>query len=115
MVEVKFECFLGEQMHRDGVTRKSIYGKNVEALRRLPFEGKPGIADHQPEGRATSTSIGQVREILVRDPNHIRVDLVEGVLVAGFGVGSESTCSQANDPDSEHTVFRGRLDCDPNP
>ena len=73
MPSIKFERFARQKMNRYSIARKRIHGEQIEFLRRFVPERQSRVTRDNPR---SSRAAAQEREICARNPDHIRIDLV---------------------------------------
>ncbi len=105
--QVDAQRLLGDEVHRDGITRERVHRQHVEALRRLALEVEARIAQHHLDARL---AVREVAEFLARHLDHLRIDVVEAVFVALAAVGGQRARAQADHADLHRAACLRRGD-----
>src|SRR5215510_15112777 len=96
MAKVDGECLRGQEMYRDRIARERIDRQHVEPLRRLALERQAGVAEHDLDLRRR---VREIRELVSRELDHLRVDLVDAERVARAALRSEPAGTETDHPD----------------
>ena len=94
MLQVGRHRFSCQQVDRNRVPRKRIQDENVEFLRLFELESQPRVARHQG---LSGTTIPEERKVLVGNRNHVGIDFVQPVHIAGLPVRRERSDPEADD------------------
>ncbi|MCU0349059.1 MAG: hypothetical protein MUC59_19120, partial [Saprospiraceae bacterium] len=61
------------------------------------YDATTGIADHNLQLRTAFFEVGQVGEVFLRHPRHVRIDVVKAVGVPAASIAGGRACSHAHD------------------
>ena len=87
-----------DEVHGDRVAGECVDAEKIVAPRRLPLEGQAAVAHHQLRFRS---GIAQEGELVPRDVDHARADLVENQPVAWLHPCREHARAKADHADGE--------------
>ena len=105
MLSEHLDALLCQQVHRYRVAAEGIHGQHVEPLRlgggNFLLHLDPRIAQHDLHLGRRIASIG---EILVGNPDHVRIDFVEADRVARFAVRRQRAATQPDNSDPQRPL-----------
>ena len=94
VLQVHRHRFLRQQVNGNRVPRKRIQHQDVEPLRPFEFESQPRVSGHLSLAGA---AILEECEVLLSHRDHVGIDFVEPVCIAGLSVRRECSDSEADD------------------
>src|SRR2546425_7776667 len=97
---IEREGLASQQMHRNGVAAECVQRQQVETLRPLPFEGKPGVAQ---DDFYTARAVGQILEPRSGKAADFRVNFVDAQGISGSTVSRARAGAEPDQTDAPGT------------